>query len=65
LAAWRAHATAAHIEEEAGNLEAARSHRDSSRATILRLANSLPEHEPLRKIFLSAPAVARVLNQDA
>jgi tetratricopeptide (TPR) repeat protein len=65
LAAWRAHATAAHIEEEAGNLEAARSHRDSSRATILRLANSLPEHEPLGKIFLSAPAVARVLNQDA
>jgi DNA-binding winged helix-turn-helix (wHTH) protein/tetratricopeptide (TPR) repeat protein len=65
LAAWRAHATAAHIEEEAGNPEAARSYRHSSRATILRLANSLPEHEPLRKIFLSAPAVARVLNQDA
>jgi hypothetical protein len=65
LAAWRAHATAAHIEEESGNLEAARSHRRLSRATILRLANSLPEHEPLREIFLSAPAVARVLNQDA
>jgi hypothetical protein len=63
LATWRAHATAAHIEEEAGNLESARSHRDSSRATILRLANSLPEHEPLRKIFLDAPAVARVLSR--
>jgi hypothetical protein len=36
-----------------------------SRATILRLANSLPEREPLRKIFLSAPAVARVLSRDA
>jgi len=63
LASWRAHATAAHIEEAAGNLEAARSHRASSRATILRLANSLPEQEPLRKIFLSAPAVVRVLSR--
>jgi DNA-binding winged helix-turn-helix (wHTH) protein len=60
LAAWQVHATAARIDEEAGNLESARLHRDLSRATILRLANSLPEHEPLRKIFLSAPAVARV-----
>jgi tetratricopeptide (TPR) repeat protein len=60
LAAWQVHATAAHIEEESGELEAARSHRDLSRATILQLANSLPEREPLREIFLSAPAVARV-----
>jgi hypothetical protein len=65
LAAWQVHATAAHIEEEAGNPESARAHRGLSRATILRLANSLPEREPLRKIFLSAPAVARALNQDA
>jgi DNA-binding winged helix-turn-helix (wHTH) protein len=65
LAAWQVHATAAHIDEESGNLESARSHRNVSRATILRLANSLPEQEPLRKIFLSAPAVARVLNRDS
>jgi hypothetical protein len=65
LAAWQAHATAARIDEESGNLESARSHRNVSRATILRLANSLPEHEPLRKTFLSAPAVARVLNRDS
>jgi hypothetical protein len=63
LAAWQVHATAAHIEERLGNLKSARSHRESSRATILRLANSLPEEEPLRDIFLSAPAVARVLSQ--
>jgi hypothetical protein len=61
LAAWKVHATAAHIEEESGHLESARLHRDVSRATIMQLANSLPEQEPLRKIFLSAPAVARVL----
>jgi tetratricopeptide (TPR) repeat protein len=61
LAAWRVHATAARIEEESGNVEAARSHRDVSRLTILQLANSLPEREPLRAIFLSAPAVVRIL----
>jgi tetratricopeptide (TPR) repeat protein len=65
LAAWPVHATAARIEEESGNLESARSHRELSRATILRLANSLPEKEPLRKIFLSAPAVAWVLSRDS
>jgi tetratricopeptide (TPR) repeat protein len=65
LADWQVHATAAQIEEEAGNPESARAHRHSSRATILRLANSLPADEPLRKIFLSAPAVARVLSRDA
>jgi DNA-binding winged helix-turn-helix (wHTH) protein len=63
LAAWQVHATAAHIEEESGNLDSARSHGDISRTTILRLANSLPEEDPLRDIFLSAPAVARVLSR--
>jgi hypothetical protein len=65
LAAWRVHATAAHIEEQSGNLESARFHRDVSRATILRPANSLSEQEPLREIFLSAPAVARILSRDS
>jgi hypothetical protein len=61
LAAWKVHATAAHIEEESGNLESARSHLDLSRATIMRLANSMEQQEPLREIFLTAPAVVRVL----
>jgi DNA-binding winged helix-turn-helix (wHTH) protein/tetratricopeptide (TPR) repeat protein len=64
LAAWRVHATAAHVDEQSGNLTSARSHRDVSRATILRLANSLSEQEPLREIFLSASAVARILSRD-
>ena len=62
LAAWRVHATAARIDGESGNLAAARSHRDFSRVTILRLADSLSEQEPLRESFLSAPAVAGILN---
>jgi hypothetical protein len=61
LAAWQVHATAAHIEEESGNLESARSHLDLSRATIMQLANSMEQQEPLRESFLSSPAVARVL----
>jgi hypothetical protein len=64
LAAWPVHATAADLEEATGNPESARSHRDLSRATILRLANSLPEQEPLRMAFLSTPAVARVFSRD-
>ena len=43
LAAWRVHSTAAEIDEDAGNLQSARSHRDISRTTILQLANSLPK----------------------
>jgi predicted ATPase/DNA-binding winged helix-turn-helix (wHTH) protein len=65
LAAWQVHATAADIHEQSGDPRAARSHRDLSRSTILRLAHSMPEHEPLRQIFLSAPAVARILNSDS
>ena len=62
LAAWRVHATAARIDEASGNHEAARAHREISRVTILRLANSLSEQEPLRDTFLSAPVVAGILN---
>jgi hypothetical protein len=63
LAAWPVHATAAEIDEQAGNLESAAIHRELSRATIRQLANSLPAEEPLRQIFLSAPAVAKILDR--
>jgi hypothetical protein len=62
LAAWRVHATAAQIEQESGNQPLARSHGELSRATIRQLANSLPVQDPLRAIFLAAPAVAAILN---
>ena len=41
-----------HLEED---------QREHSRATILKLAHSLPAEEPLRRTFLSAPFVCRVL----
>jgi DNA-binding winged helix-turn-helix (wHTH) protein len=63
LAAWQVHATAAEIDQQAGNMESAAIHRELSRSTIWRLANSLPAEEPLRQIFLSAPAVAQILSR--
>ena len=61
LAAWRVHVTAAALYESTGNRVAVEQHRARSRATILRLANSLAAEEPLRTTFLSAPAVANIL----
>ncbi len=62
LAAWRVHATAADQYEHAGNSGSAKRHRELSAATILKLAHSLPEGEPLRKTFLSAPSVRRIVH---
>ncbi len=61
LAAWRVHATAAELYERTGDSELAKDQRELSRATILKLAHSLPAEEPLRRTFLSAPSVCRIL----
>jgi DNA-binding winged helix-turn-helix (wHTH) protein len=61
LAAWRVHASAAELYEGREDGEQAQHHRDLSRAGILRLANSLPADEPLRRVFLSAQSVRKVL----
>jgi len=61
LATWRVHATGAELSDHMGNSGLAEYHRQLSRATILKLSNSLPTEEPLRKIFLSAAPIRRVL----
>jgi len=61
LAAWRVHATAADLCRGKENSEAAEHHRELSRVTIMKLANSLGREEPLRTTFLSAPSVRKVL----
>jgi hypothetical protein len=63
LSAGRVHATASDLFRDAGDRESAELHRALNRETIMRLANSLPPEEPLRKIFLSATAVRRVIAQ--
>jgi len=45
--------------------DAAKKHRELSRATIMKLANSLPVEEPLRQIFLSSPIVRKILGDRA
>ena len=49
LAAWRVHATAAELYRLSEKTEVAEHHAELSRAAILRLADSLPGEEPLRK----------------
>jgi hypothetical protein len=61
LAHWRVHGTAFELYERMEDNKAAEEHRQLSRATIMKLANSMPTDEPLRGIFLSAPAIRRIL----
>ena len=61
LASWRVHAVAAEPHERTGDSELAEYHLGLSRDMILKLANSLPAEEPLRKTFLSDPVVRKVL----
>ena len=61
LGAWRVHGAAAVLYGRAGNNEAAGHHRALARATILKLANSLADDEPLRATFLSAPSVRGIV----
>jgi len=62
LAAWRVHATAAEVHARSDTtISRPDRHREISRATIMKLANSLGPEEPLRTTFLSAPSVSKVL----
>jgi tetratricopeptide (TPR) repeat protein len=61
LAEWRVHATAAEFSELHGHSRAAKHHRELSRATVLRLAHSLPEDDPLRITFLSTPPISTIV----
>jgi DNA-binding winged helix-turn-helix (wHTH) protein len=61
LAHWRVHATACELYQRKKQRDAAKKHREFSRATIMKLANSLPVEGPLRQILLSSPAVSRIL----
>jgi hypothetical protein len=61
LAGWRVHSTAAEVSQRSQDLESSQSHREISRVAILKLANSLTPKDPLRKSFLSALSVTKIL----
>jgi len=64
VAAWQVHATAWDFYRHAKNEEAAESNRAFAEAHILAIANSFMSDEPLRRSFLSAPRVRRVLDKE-
>jgi DNA-binding winged helix-turn-helix (wHTH) protein/tetratricopeptide (TPR) repeat protein len=61
LASWRVHATAAEFHASTRHTGLVEHHRQLSKRTILKLADSLGEAEPLRESFLSALPVRKVL----
>jgi DNA-binding winged helix-turn-helix (wHTH) protein/tetratricopeptide (TPR) repeat protein len=61
LAGWRVHSTAAEVSQRSQDIESSQSHREISRVAILKLANSLTPKDPLRKSFLSALSVTKIL----
>jgi tetratricopeptide (TPR) repeat protein len=61
LAGWRVHATAAEVSQRVDDIELSQRHREISRVAILKLANSLTPEDPLRKTFLSALSVTKIL----
>jgi DNA-binding winged helix-turn-helix (wHTH) protein len=63
LAAWRVHATASELYARMGDRDLAERQRELSHATIIQLANSMSNEEPLRKTFLSASAIRNVLGR--
>jgi tetratricopeptide (TPR) repeat protein len=63
LAAWRAHGTAADFYARAGKSDLSEQHRELSRTTITKLANSLEPEDPLSTIFLEAPSVRKILDK--
>jgi tetratricopeptide (TPR) repeat protein len=62
VAGWQVQATAGEVFELLDQSATAETHRNASRHTILRLAESLDTYEAMRRTFLTSPAVVRVLD---
>jgi len=61
LSSWRVHETAWRLCGQRQDNEAAEAHRKRAEAELLALANSFEPDEPLRKSFLAAAHVRRIL----
>jgi tetratricopeptide (TPR) repeat protein len=64
LAHWKVHATAYELYQRLKQRDEAKKHHQLSRATIMKLANSMSVEEPLRQTFLSAPLIRNVIGDD-
>jgi len=65
LAEWRVHATASDLHRCLGNRDMVDHHRGLSRARVFKLADALFSAEPMRKTFLSAPMISKILGDAA
>jgi DNA-binding winged helix-turn-helix (wHTH) protein/tetratricopeptide (TPR) repeat protein len=63
VAAWQVHSTAWDFYRHTKDETRAEHNRALAEAHVLRIANSFESDEPLRKSFLSAPSVHRVLDK--
>ena len=63
VAAWQVHAPAWDLYRHAKNEAAAESNRALAESLILAIANSFTSDDPIRRSFLSAPPVQRILDQ--
>jgi hypothetical protein len=58
---WMIHATACNFYLDEGDQEVAEAHRERAQEQILEQANTFTKDEPLRKSFLTATPVRRIL----
>jgi DNA-binding winged helix-turn-helix (wHTH) protein/tetratricopeptide (TPR) repeat protein len=63
VSSWRVHETAWRLYGQRRDDEAAEAHRKRAEVEILALANSFAPDEPLRKSFLAAAPVRRILGE--
>ncbi|PWU07044.1 MAG: hypothetical protein C5B51_10895 [Terriglobia bacterium] len=61
FASWRLHATASELHRSMANHDEAERQRKLAAGSVMQLADSLPEAEPLRVSLLHAAAVRRIL----
>jgi tetratricopeptide (TPR) repeat protein len=64
LVVWRLHGTAWDLYQRRKNAKVAETHRKCSETFIRKIANSFAPAEPLRAVFLAAPSVRRILQEN-
>ena len=61
VVAWQVHRTARDLYIDEGDRERADSHRARAKASIMRIADSFDQGEPLRESLLAAPPIRHIL----
>ena len=65
VAGWQVHATAWQLYRSTQESGKAESHREKARVYIFKIADSFVTGEPLRKTFLSATPIVRIIHPSA